>query len=191
MVSVNSPGKTTFVDAVVSGFRNTTNFRGVASRHDFWYWILFVFLIRLVTTTADAFIYPEDVNLNTTAVGLQQMASEMATAVQHSLASVTFGVEILFLVPTLAVTVRRFRDAGWKTWLAFYAFAGIYASVAISLGVASMMLSVLTVAGVENGDQASLVAGFLILVFTLLLEFSSMLIIVIGGSQPTKTIPAE
>lgn len=40
----------TFVDAIKSGFTNYLNFEGRASRSEFWWWVLFVFLATLVTT---------------------------------------------------------------------------------------------------------------------------------------------
>ena len=176
----------TFVDAVVSGARKATTFNGRATRPEFWYWILFTFLIRLVTVTVDAFIYPQDLNLGDEAATLEQMVSDMATAVQHSLVSATFGVELLLLLPTIAVTVRRFRDSGWKPWFAVSAYIGNYGSLVVSLVAASALLSDLTANGVESMNTTALIVGAIVLVIAALAEFASLLIIVIGGSQPTQ-----
>jgi len=186
METVNAIPKVTFVDAVVAGFRKAATFGGVASRPEFWYWILFSFLVRLVTTTSDAFIYPEDINLDPNTVDLNQITSELATAVQQSFASVTFVAEILLLLPTISLTIRRFRDAGWKPWLAGLCYVGIYGTLAISLLVASSMLAILTLAGGVSGQEAAIVGGFLVLVGAVLVQFASVILIVIGGSRPTK-----
>jgi uncharacterized membrane protein YhaH (DUF805 family) len=83
----------TFVDAIKSGFNNFAQFRGVAKRSEYWWFFLFSFLVGIVTGTLDAAIW----------------GSSDATYL-NSLASL-----ILFL-PTLSMTVRRFRDAGFS-WL--------------------------------------------------------------------------
>ena len=190
METVSPAAKVTFVDAVVAGFRKAVTFGGTASRPEFWYWILFSVLIRLVTTTADAFVYPEDINLDPNTIDLDSIASELATAVQHSFASVTFAAEIILLVPTISLTMRRFRDASWKPWLAGLCYLGIYASLAGSLVIASSMLSILTIAGGVTGQETTIVGGFLALVFAVLVQFASVIIIVIGASQPTKRTSA-
>lgn len=176
----------TFVDAVVSGFRNATNFAGKASRAEFWYWVLFAFLIRLVTTTIDAFIYPEDITLDPNTTDLSVISSELATAIQHSFASSTFLMEIALLLPTIALTTRRFRDAGWKPWLAWVCFAGIYGSLAVSLLIASQLLSVLTIAGTESSVDAEIAVGFLIILGALLVQISSFIVLLVGTLQSSK-----
>lgn len=80
----------TFVDAIKSGFINYVNFRGRASRPEFWYWALFYVLVSLVAGTIDQ--------------GMQ---------------STTVGnlVTLAFFLPNLTIGVRRFRDAGVNPWL--------------------------------------------------------------------------
>ncbi len=91
----------TFVDAIKSGFKNYANFKGVAPRSEFWYWVLFTFLLGLVTNSIDNVA-------NTTALSnLSNLA--------------------LFL-PGLAVAARRLRDSGRSAiWLAAAALATISA----------------------------------------------------------------
>ena len=181
-----STGSVTFVDAVRLGFTRLFDFRGRSSRSEFWYWVLFLFIIRLVTSTADAFIYPEDLDFNPNTIGLDNMVAEMTTVVEHTLRSITFAVEMLFLVPTLAVTVRRFRDGGWKPWLAWFSYVGVYLSALVSLLVAFPILEIVTASGISESDQSMIVAGFLVLVVAMLFDFASLLILIIGGSQPSQ-----
>jgi uncharacterized membrane protein YhaH (DUF805 family) len=78
-----------FVGAIKSGFSNYTNFRGAASRPEYWYWALFTFLASVVGTSLDMFIPFSFANLFSVAT----------------------------LLPSLAVSVRRLRDAGFSwTW---------------------------------------------------------------------------
>ena len=48
----------TFADAVKSGLKNWSNFKGTATRTEFWYFYLFTILLNMVTTTIDSIIAP-------------------------------------------------------------------------------------------------------------------------------------
>jgi len=77
-----------FVGAVRAGFKNYVNFRGTASRPEYWYWVLFTVLVSIVANAIDR---------TGTLSGLFSLAT---------------------LLPGLGVTVRRLRDAGFSwTWL--------------------------------------------------------------------------
>ena len=85
-----------FGDAIKNGFQNYANFRGVASRSEFWYWTLFTVLVSLGTSIVDS------------AIGL---ALDMqAFTLVNTLGS------LALLLPGLAVAVRRFHDAGFSAW---------------------------------------------------------------------------
>ena len=85
-----------FGDAIKNGFQNYANFRGVASRSEFWYWTLFTVLVSLGTSIVDS------------AIGL---ALDMqAFTLVNTLGS------LALLLPGLAVSVRRFHDAGFSAW---------------------------------------------------------------------------
>jgi uncharacterized membrane protein YhaH (DUF805 family) len=83
----------TFVDAIRSGFTNFAQFRGVAKRSEYWWFFLFSFLVGMVTGTLDAAIWG-----SSDAAYLNTISS------------------LILFMPTLAMTVRRFRDAGFS-WL--------------------------------------------------------------------------
>ena len=72
-----------FQQAIVSGFQNYVNFNGRAARSEFWYWVLFVFLVNVAANIIDAGV---------------------GTGVIGALASLA-----LFL-PGIAVSVRRLHD---------------------------------------------------------------------------------
>jgi len=77
-----------FVGAIKAGFQNYAVFRGTASRPEYWYWVLFTFLLGLVSNALDS-------------TGVLALA----------ISGLTF-------LPGTAVTVRRLRDAGFSwTWL--------------------------------------------------------------------------
>lgn len=86
----------TFTQSISTVFRKYAEFDGVATRPEFWWWILFTALVNAalgsltVWTTSGEGTYPLGPNL----AGLWAIA---------------------VLLPTLAVTVRRLRAAGY-TW---------------------------------------------------------------------------
>ena len=85
-----------FGEAIKNGFQNYANFRGVASRSEFWYWTLFTVLVSLGTSIVDS------------AIGLA-LGMQAFTLVN------TLG-SLALLLPGLAVAVRRFHDAGFSAW---------------------------------------------------------------------------
>jgi uncharacterized membrane protein YhaH (DUF805 family) len=97
--------KVTFAGAVKSAFLNFAQFRGVSTRPEYWYFVLFSVLMALVLGTLDSAIWPP-VQSEDVLAGLNQ-----PTPFSNIFA-------ILILVPSLAVTSRRIRDAGWSgKWL--------------------------------------------------------------------------
>jgi uncharacterized membrane protein YhaH (DUF805 family) len=77
-----------FVGAIKTGFKNYVNFRGTATRPEFWYWVLFSVLVAIVLVAVDR-------------SGILGNIFSLAT-----------------LLPSLSVTVRRLRDAGFSwVWL--------------------------------------------------------------------------
>ena len=78
----------TFFQAIRTGFHKYADFTGTASRSEFWWWVLFATLASaILTATANAFFGGADTGVN----GLWSL---------------------VVLLPSLAVTVRRLRDAG-------------------------------------------------------------------------------
>ena len=87
----------TFIATVTSGFRHYGRFAGTAPRSEFWWWILFVALsITALSPTP------------TLLLG----SPAPSTPEEFTLVGVW---EVVLLLPTLGVVVRRLRDAafGW------------------------------------------------------------------------------
>jgi uncharacterized membrane protein YhaH (DUF805 family) len=100
-----------FVDAIASGFKNFFNFKGRASRSEFWYWVLFTILLSLVLGTIETVIWPA-----------APIDSEDLEAVLNSAFSaptpLTSLANLILFIPGLSVTARRFHDAGFSAkWL--------------------------------------------------------------------------
>lgn len=79
------------IDAVKSGFRNYARFSGRARRSEFWFWILFSFLVGIVASAIDN-----------------------ALGITTSTGSGPFQgiVSLALLIPSLAMGWRRMHDTG-------------------------------------------------------------------------------
>ena len=91
----------TFGNAVRSVFNQYAGFTGRARRSEYWFFVLFTFLVYLAASVVDAVL---GIPLFTLVVGLG------------------------LLVPTLAVSVRRLHDTGRSGWwmlLSLVPFGGI------------------------------------------------------------------
>jgi len=89
-----------FFQAIGSGFKNYVNFNDRASRSEYWYWILFFTLGRIVTVMLDVAI-------------LQAQPDSPAAGVFSSIFS------LATFLPTLAVDIRRLHDVDRSGWWVF------------------------------------------------------------------------
>ena len=78
-----------FTQAIQSGFRNYVGFSGRAPRSEYWYWVLFAFLVSIVSSIIDY----------VTGIPVLYLLTSLA----------------LFL-PGLAVTIRRLHDLDHSGW---------------------------------------------------------------------------
>jgi uncharacterized membrane protein YhaH (DUF805 family) len=85
----------TFAQAIQSGFGNYAEFRGRASRSEFWWWILFTALVSAALGALPTWALP---------------LGDSSFIHGPSLSGVW---SIAVLLPTLGLTVRRLRDAGY------------------------------------------------------------------------------
>ncbi len=93
----------TFFQAIGSGFRKYAEFTGTASRSEFWWWVLFSALASSALTAAANALFAGNTDVNAL-------------------------WSLVVLLPSLAVTVRRLRDAGYGWGHAFWLllpFAGV------------------------------------------------------------------
>jgi uncharacterized membrane protein YhaH (DUF805 family) len=137
-----------FADAVVSGFRNYFNFRGRASRSEFWYWFLFTVLISIVATTIESILWPVPV------------AQDEWLQLQNSLSQqtpITNFLGIALLVPNLSVTARRFHDAGFSAKWLLLQLAPIAYGIFAAIGVISILSASGSLLALSTEDLMSLV----------------------------------
>jgi uncharacterized membrane protein YhaH (DUF805 family) len=87
-----------FGQAIASGFANYVNFSGRSSRPAYWYFVLFLFIVSIITAIIDVTVF-----------GAEQIGPLNAI---FSLAT---------LLPSLAVSIRRLHDIGRTGWWVFIA----------------------------------------------------------------------
>lgn len=160
--------KTSFVEAVVSGLKKSFVFRGTASRREFWYFLLFRVLVGIVTVQLDQFL-------------VAGSGDDLQEAVPEAGPLTTIAV-VALLIPSISVTVRRIRDAGWSAkWMALWLVPLIAVFIAAA-GLAEFLNSSPVV------DEATLNEVFL--------RFSAPFVLITAAAQifflvlsllPTKT----
>lgn len=97
----------TFFDAIKTGFRKYAEFGGRATRPEFWWWTLFT---TLVSAALNALSVP--------VAGMMygrmfEFGATPTSAYGYISFSGVWGIAVL--LPSLAVAVRRLRDAG-RSW---------------------------------------------------------------------------
>lgn len=88
--------------AVRTVLSNYATFTGRASRPEFWWWVLAVFLLTAVTQIIDAFLIAPMLGFEGGAENEAQPLSLL--------------VSLVLLLPGLAVAVRRLHDTGRAGW---------------------------------------------------------------------------
>ena len=94
-----------FGEAIQSGFRNYVGFNGRASRSEYWYWVLFAFLVNIAANIVD-----------------RSLGGGMSTV------GLLGGIVALaLLLPNIAIGIRRLHDrdkSGWWLLLIFIPLIG-------------------------------------------------------------------
>jgi uncharacterized membrane protein YhaH (DUF805 family) len=130
--------KMTFADSVKSGLKNWSNFRGTASRTEFWYFYLFTVLLNMVTTTIDTIVAP---------------GTDLSGAAMAGAGPLYLITNIALVLPNLSLAFRRFRDVGISgKWLFLWALPVLVFFFGGGLDLAS--LPPLT----ENSSEADITA---------------------------------
>ena len=107
----NAPKAMSFIAAVFFSYKNYSNFKGRASRSEFWYWVLFVALAIFGLAVVAPF------------AGLNRMYADLLVAI--------FGVSSI--VPSVARVVRRLHDTNKPGTYALFWFTPIVGYVLLTV----------------------------------------------------------
>lgn len=100
-----------FIDSAKSGFVNIVNFSGRSTRSEYVFWMLFQILVGI--------------------------AFGVVGAITHKVSFFSGLVTIIFLLPTLSLTVRRLHDIGKSGWWLF----GIYVVMPLLMLISTTLQS--------------------------------------------------
>ena len=115
------------INAYKNFFKNYAEFTGRSTRPDYWW----VWLGNLILSIPFWIIYFYTVFLSTVMDSVSDSASE-ATFMFFGLVAIIYVVFYLaILVPTIALTVRRLRDAGFHWAFIFLRFAPMVGGIAL------------------------------------------------------------
>jgi uncharacterized membrane protein YhaH (DUF805 family) len=87
-----------FTQAIASNFRRYVDFNGRSSRSEFWWWVLFQFIIGYVFALLEVIVGGPMSSMYGLVVGLSWL------------------VNLGLFLPSLAVAVRRLHDTGRSGW---------------------------------------------------------------------------
>lgn len=134
-----------FPGAISSGFRNFANFKGKASRSEFWYWVLFTALLAVVLSLLESLIWTPELPVQVSDEAIRQNFEQVVS----SPSPLTTIASLVLFIPNLSMTARRFHDAGFSAkWLllqvvplAYGAFSTVGVVAVLSNAVPGQMLS--------------------------------------------------
>lgn len=166
-----------FAAAVRSGFKNFVNFKGKATRAEFWYWVLFTILVSLVLSTIESVIWP-----------MPMMASpDWMQNIQATLSQptpLTNIASLVLILPNLSVTARRFHDAGFSAKWLFLQLVPIAYGIFATVGVVAVFSNSQTGAMLTTEELMSLI--FLIIpIFAL--GIAVFVIFLVMALRPSKS----
>ncbi|MFM1958363.1 MAG: hypothetical protein RI929_726 [Actinomycetota bacterium] len=171
-----------FVDAIAAGFRNYFNFKGKASRSEFWYWVLFTILLSLVLGTIETVIWPA-----------APVDSEDLAAVWDATLSaptpLTSLANLILFIPGLSVTARRFHDAGFSAkWLLLLLVPVAYSIFAI-IGLVAIVSSYFgtQMPSIENFPAEVLMSIIFLIAPIFALGFAVFVIHMIFALKPSRS----
>jgi uncharacterized membrane protein YhaH (DUF805 family) len=104
----------TFGQAIKSGFSNYATFTGRATRSEYWYWILFAFLVGVGAGIIDRALVDSEFGLVGPLVSLALLLPNIAVAVRrlHDLNSVGWWVLIVITIIGIVILIIWFCQKG-------------------------------------------------------------------------------
>jgi uncharacterized membrane protein YhaH (DUF805 family) len=175
----------TFADAIRTCFRKYVTFSGRATRPEYWYFILFLFLGGIVTSTLDSILFGASENLGVThnvTTGESSTHVEVSSGDGPISAIFSFGT----LLPMLAAGWRRMHDTGRSGLYLLYPILvwfgiGTFASFA---GLTGPLLS---------GDFLTAFSGLvgIIMLLSVIVAILSPLIVIWWLTRPTQPGPND
>lgn len=119
-----------FGEAIQSGFKNYVTWRGRASRSEFWWWMLFVYLVQIPFSIIYSISVQNLVNAGTFEIGMFFNWAYYLMLV----------VSLALFLPSLSVLIRRLHDTdrsgGWY-WILLIPVVGTIVLLVFTLSAST------------------------------------------------------
>ncbi|MEI6373783.1 MAG: DUF805 domain-containing protein [Actinomycetes bacterium] len=99
-----------FGEAIKTVFGKFAKMEGRASRPEFWWWILLLFILQIISNILDGLF----------GLKINYAASGAVSTNINNVGWLSLIVALIFIIPTICVSVRRLHDtdrSGWWWWL--------------------------------------------------------------------------
>ena len=164
----------TFTDSVKTCLRKYVTFSGRASRPEYWYFILFTFLVSVVAGIIDWQFF-------TTVASVQSDTTSAVAATSNQPVQSVFG--LLLFLPQMAAAWRRMHDIGRSGFYALFPFLLMLCAVGVlvfGIGIAGSF---------THGGSLDLLftrATLLIVIPTLIVLLISPLLVLWWLTRPSQ-----
>jgi uncharacterized membrane protein YhaH (DUF805 family) len=138
-----------FTGAISAGFRNYFNFKGKASRSEFWFWVLFTILLSIVLSTLESVIWPAP---SASPDWMQNL--ELALSQPTPLTTIA---GLVLVIPNLSITARRFHDAGFSAKWLFIQIVPIAYGLFATVGVVTVLSNTASTSAISTEELMSLI----------------------------------
>ena len=115
------------INAIKNFFKGYVDFSGRSTRADYWW----IWLANIILSIPFWIIYFYTVFLSAVMDSVSDSASEAAFMIFGLVAIIYVVFYLAILVPTIALTVRRLRDAGFHWAFIFLRFAPMVGGIAL------------------------------------------------------------
>lgn len=122
-----------FGNAIKSGFSKYAQFSGVASRSEFWYWVLFSQLVSIGLQIIQDVLASNTVGMNPSNMGGGTWMNQLYAPGLAGALSGLWGLAVF--IPTLSVSARRLRDAGKSPQLLWLYLVPFGSAIIASIGL--------------------------------------------------------
>lgn len=180
----------------IYAIRNSFNYKGRATRKEFWGFYLFYYIFALILSQITNLFITEQTNLFNTRVeeaeNVELVYQILCTFLKDPTVLMTIVISQLYalfmLFPFLAVSVRRLHDVGRS---AFAVFLGVVLNLACIVSVGYLITSLMENPEIENLVNPFICLGVSCALFLILSLYLFVLTLVPGNPGSNKYGPAS
>ena len=173
-----------FAAAVKSGLVKAFTFRGTASRKEYWYFFLFLWILGQFVNLLDIFVNPD---LKNSPIYTDPNYLPAASELLQFIPIPSLIVSLITTIPNLAVTYRRIQDGGRPGKLAFLQFIPLVVGIFWLIGFFVFYNDILSTSAMSDSNFAPFLALFVSGLVFLGLQLTWTVFWLIWTLAPTKT----